>query len=342
MNCPKCGFEQHDGVIECGKCGIIMAKAMRSPARPAPTASPAPVSPSAEPAPSTAVQQEQRPAPLVLISFILISLIALAWWLNFPSPSDLPADAYVNVKHQFAFAPPRDWLQLTPENYERIIEEYKDRFPGELRSLIANPGFEVSFVRVPNSQNEFAPSFNVVVIPLKQDLPPLTGSEKDEAAKSISREFRKQVKYYTMESSSIVDVDSLPSLQIIGSAPLTVVLEPSKPIMSAQRILGMQQVIGHTQEVNRTFTLKTTQFMVPGRKRLYVISYTAEESDVPAFGPVFNSVTRSFRVMDRPPRFGPVTMGALNGALFGAGLYLLYIFIGRVMIALRKGHSEPS
>jgi hypothetical protein len=275
-----------------------------------------------------------KPAPLIVIGLLLIIVAAAAWWLNSPSPTDLLPDAYVNIKHRFALAPPREWLQLTPENFKQIIEEYKDRFPKELQAMIAKPGFEVSFIRIPGTPDEFAPSFNVVVMPLKQNLPPLTGSEKDDAARTITTEFKKHIKDYTMESSSIVEVDGLASLQITGTAPLTVVLEPSKPVMSEKGAFGLQHVIGHTQEVSKTFLLKTHQVLVPGRKRAYVISFTAEEGGFAEVAPVFRSVTESFRVMERPPRFGPIIMGSLNGGLIGAGLYLFYVFIGRVIIAL--------
>ncbi|MEK6744152.1 MAG: hypothetical protein AABZ15_11095 [Nitrospirota bacterium] len=311
-----------------------MAKAMRAASRPAPPAPPAAAPLSTATTPSPEAEPEKRPAPLALIGLLLIVAAAAAWWLNFPSSSGLFPDSYVNSRHQFALTPPREWLQLTPENFKQLIEEYKDRFPKELRSLITKPGFEVSFVRIPASPEEFTPSLNIVVIPMKQNLPPLTGADKDEAVKSITTELKKHIKDYTMESSSIVEVDGLASLQIMGSAPLTVILEPSKPVMSEKGAFGLQHVVGHSQAVMRTFTLRSEQLMVPGRKRAYVISYTADEGGFAEVAPVFRSVTGSFRVMERPPRFGPVVMGALNGGIIGAGIYVFYIFVGRVMIAL--------
>jgi hypothetical protein len=261
-------------------------------------------------------------------------VIALAWWLNYPRSGDVPDGAYVNMKHRFALSAPPDWLLITPGNFKQIMAEYKDRFPRDLQTIVANPGFEVSFVRIPATAEEFAPSLNVVVMPLKQNLPPLTESDKGEAVKAITMEMGKHLRDYTMESSSIVPVDGLASLQITGTASLAMVLEPSRPVMSEKGAFGLQHVVGHTQEVSKTFILKAHQVFVPGRKRGYVISFTAEAAGFPDVAPVFQSVTRSFRVMERPPRFGPVMMGALNGGLIGAGLYLLYVFSGRVIIAL--------
>jgi hypothetical protein len=39
----------------------------------------------------------------------------------------------------------------------------------------------------------------------------------------------------------------------------------------------------------------------------------------------------TFRLLERPPRFGGIVMGALNGGLFGAGLYLGGLVIGRLV-----------
>ena len=333
MQCPKCGFEQPDGTVECGKCGVIMAKALRSPARPASPSPPAAAPLPGSPIPSSETGPEKRPAPLVLIAFLLAAVIVMAWWLNYPRPGDVPDGAYVNMKHRFALSAPPDWLLITPGNFKQIMAEYKDRFPRDFQTIAANPGFEVSFVRMPATAEEFAPSLNVVVMPLKQNLPPLTESAQHEAAKVITTEMGKTPEDYTMESSSIVAVDGLASLQITGTASLAVVLEPSRPVMSEKGAFGLQHVAGHTQAVSKTFILKALQ-VVPGRKRGYVISFTAEASSFPDVAPVFQSVTRSFRVMERPPLFGPVMMGALNGGLLGAGLYLLYVFSGRVILAL--------
>src|SRR5512139_2887424 len=131
MRCPKCGFEQPDGLAECGKCGVVIAKAMR-PAAPRPAASPSP-----SPAPAPMPTGDPAPVPddaaspgvVVLIGLLLLVFAGAAWWLNFPSIAPLPEGAYINEKHRFAFAPPAEWLQLTRENAKQIFEQHQDRLP---------------------------------------------------------------------------------------------------------------------------------------------------------------------------------------------------------------------
>jgi hypothetical protein len=325
-----------DGVVECGKCGVIMAKAMNSRPRFSATSSSPPV---AEPAAPVSVDQAEagpKPASLAAITVALAAVALAAWWLNFPSSSSVSSDAYINLRHQFALSAPREWLQLTPENFKQVIEEYKDRFPKELMQFIDKPQFEVSFIKIPSRSEEFSPSINVVVMPLKQNLPPLTESRKDEAVKMIGAEMERYVRDYSMESSSIVTVDELASLQITGNVPLKIVLQPAVPIKSEKRAFGMHHVVGHTEEVSTTYELRMLQTMVPGKKRGYVITYTGEAGSFSEVAPVFDGVTKSFRVLERPPRFGSVVTGALNGGLIGAGIYLFYVFIGRLMLALSK------
>jgi hypothetical protein len=332
MRCPKCGFELQDGAVECGKCGVIIAKAMRpSPHRPASAAPPAPLPSANEP---EATASAPGPATAALIGLALLALIGAAWWLNFPSASALPDGAYINQKHRFAFAPPAEWLQLTRENAKQVFEQHQDRFPPEIRSMVANPGFEVSYTRLAAEPSEFSPSLNVVVMELKEDLPPLTESDREKAARTIFGELARMLNTYQPGSSSLVDVDGIRSLQLTGTASLDVVLEPSQPIMSEKGAFGLSHVTGHTPEVRKTFELRSVQLFVPGKKRAYVISYTAEASAFGESAATFDLVTASFRVMDRPPRFGPVLRGALNGGLVGGGLYLFVQFIGKLVLVL--------
>lgn len=338
MNCPKCGFEQAESAVECGKCGIVIAKALKVRQSPSPAIPAAPRA-AASDQPVASPEDAKKPAPLILVALLLLATGVAAWWLNFPASNALPDGSYVNLKHQFALSAPAEWLQLTPENFKQIMEEYKDRFPRQFGELIGKPGFEVGFVRIAGSATDFSPSFNVVVMPLKGNLPPLTESEKDKAAETIVGEMKQSIDDYSMESASIVSVDGLASLQIVGSAPLTVVLQKSEPIMSEPGAFGWKHVVGQTEEVKKTFTLKAHQVLVPGKKRGYIISYTGEAGTFADVAPVFNSVTESFRVLERPPRFGPILMGALNGGLLGGCGYFAFIFIGRLFLLFAKQAS---
>jgi hypothetical protein len=325
MQCPKCGFLQPDRVIECGKCGVIIAKAMKAQQSPA-EGRPAPAS-------STLSEASDEKNPLSLTAIVLLLVVANAalWWINFPPANGIPDGAYVNMKHRFALSAPRDWLQLTPENAERIFEENKDRFTDSFRNSfsdsITNPGVEVGFVKVPDGPNDFTPSLNVVVIPLQ--MPPLSESEKEKAAGGMVREMKKGLAGYTRESASIIEVDGLTSLEIIGRVPLTVVSQKAGPIIRTGAY-GMRQAAGYTQEVRKTFTIKLRQLFVPGKKRSYMITYTGEADNLSDVAPVFNSVTKSFRVLQRPPRFGRIMRSTLNGGLFSLSAYLTFLLIRRL------------
>ncbi len=333
MNCPKCGSDQPDTAVECGTCGVIIAKALK--ARQQPAAMPSP--PSSAPPPADGVadaraEEGTHAAPLYLVVPLLIAILAAAWWLNFPLSGELTPNAYVNLKHQFALSAPPDWLQLTPENFKQLAAQYADRLPKQFAQVSANPGFEVGFVKLSDNQTDFAPSLNIVVMPFKKNLPTLTESERNLASESIVAEIKKRIAGYTVETTSIVTVDGLASLQIVGSAPMTLVLKPSEAIMSEPGAFGLIHAIGQTEAVTKTFTLKTNQILVPGKKRGYVITYTGDADTFDEVVPLFNGVTTSFRVIERPPRFGPIVMGALNGGLIGGGIYALYILIGKLFL----------
>jgi hypothetical protein len=331
MRCPKCGFEQTDGAIECGKCGVIIAKALKaqqSPAapRPAPTARQAP-----PPAPSLPKSSnDKKNMSLTAIVSLLVVATVVFWWINFPLANKIPEGAYVNMKHQFALSAPRDWLQLTPENAKRIFEENKDRFTGSfgdsIRDSVSKPGVEVGFIKMPDTATEFSPSINVVVVPLQ--MPPLSESEKDKAADVLVKEMRKGLAGYAKESASLIKVDGLLSLEIVGTVPFTFVSQKSEPIMGVGAY-GRQQVVGYKPEVKKKFTMKLRQLFVPGKKRSYLITYTGEAASFAEVAPIFDSITESFRVLQRPPRFGRITRLTLDGGLFGLTLALTYLFIRR-------------
>lgn len=328
MECPKCGYEQQDGYPECQKCGVVFAKVLKSASLP--SAIHAVPEENASPLPEDS-QTEKPPAPLYAVVLLILFIAGVGWWLHFPSGLSMPQNAYISSPKGFALSPPPEWVMITPQNYEKIMEQYKDLFPQKLRKHLLKPGFEVSFVKIPEGETEFTPSFNVVAVPFKGNLPALTESEKENAAKIISEEMSKHLDTYQLESSAIVKVDKLASLQITGTAALTLIFKPSSPIMSEPGAFGMRHVVGHTEKISKEFKLKTVQNFVPGHGKGYIISCTHDETAYPEVEPAFNAVMESFRVLDRPPRFGPVIMGAFNGGLIGAGGYLLWILLGRLV-----------
>jgi hypothetical protein len=329
MQCPKCRHEQEDGLAECQHCGVIFARipAAAHPAEPHPV--PAKPEPDALPDPEP-VREEKRPAPLAA-SVLAIALIAgVLWWLNFPSGLSRGQATHVNPDKGFALTPPADWLTLTASNYQDILKPYQDHFPKELRRVMAAANFEISFVKIPEKIGEFTPSLNVIAMPLKGSLPPLTESKKDKAVGVVSGEMSRLLDNYQLASSRITEIDKLKSLEINSTASVKVVFSPATPIYSEAGAFGFRHVTGHTPEVSRTFEFKTLQTMVPGRRWAYIISCSFEAADPQNAESTCKSVVNSFRVSDRPPRFGGVTTGALNGGLIAAGLYLLYILSRRL------------
>ncbi|MCX6557385.1 MAG: hypothetical protein NTW95_08170, partial [Candidatus Aminicenantes bacterium] len=77
-------------------------------------------------------------------------------------------------------------------------------------------------------------------------------------------------------------------------------------------------------------SLRYRQVFVPGKKRAYILTFTAlrDEDDDAAVG--FQSVLDSFRVLKRPPRFGPV----LNGALIGGLIAALFFLFNALLLSL--------
>jgi hypothetical protein len=341
MRCPKCGFEQAEGTLECGKCGVIIAKVLKAQQMPS---MPRPVMPpkhATAPAASTQskTSDHTKPKSVVTIVSVLLVTMAIAWWINFPLANKIPAGAYLNAKHKFALSAPSDWLQLTPENSKRIFNEYKDRFTGPFRDALRDsstkPGVEVGFIKMPDKADEFTPSFNIIVLPFQ--MPPLNEAEKDKAVTGMVGEMKKGLPGYTMESASIIKVDGLTSLEIIGSVPITYISQKAEQITKIGAY-GRKQIVGYTPEVKKTITMRLRQLVVPGKKRAYLITYSDDANNAADAVAIFNSVTDSFRVMERPPRFGQTLRWTLNGAFIGLSTSLLYMLITGIFRRFSKNN----
>jgi len=320
--CPKCGVRQPEG-ISCAACGIIYAK--YDPARNSTpeAALPPPVK-----------ESGTGPLGIGMIALLVLVIAASLWWLNFPQSGTLPDGAIVNQKSHFAYTAPPDWLTITPQNYDKVMAEIKDHFPSDLRTLITNrhPGFVASHLKNPEGADGFSPNFNIIVIDTKgKNFPALTESEKEKATKVISAELSRQLKGYKLLESNLVEVDGITSLQLVGQAELSLIIKPAQPIQSVSRY-GWKTFQGFTPEERKSFNLKVIQTMVPGKGRGYIISSTCEAADSTQVEDFNRKVLESFRVLERPPRFGSIMMGALNGGLLAAGGYLLWFLFGRLVL----------
>lgn len=329
MQCPKCGHAQADGLTECQRCGVIFAKIPRTPAA---GLGPARLHPTAadDDAPAIEDPATDRPAPLAAIAVALTVLVAALWWLNFPRGGSLGDAAQVDAEKGYAFRPPADWLVLTPSNYEQMLKPYQNRFPKELRRFIDKARFDISFWRMPEREGDFAPSINLIAMPLKGQLPPLNENEKDKAAEAISGQMSKLIDTYRLQNSRIVEVDGLKALQLSSTASLRVIVKPAEAIYSEPGAFGLRQAIGRTEEESRQFDMKSVQTFVPGKHFGYLLSCNFEAADPHDSEATCRRVVDSFRVTDRPPRFGRIAMGALNGGLIAAAGFLAWLLLRRL------------
>jgi hypothetical protein len=78
------------------------------------------------------------------------------------------------------------------------------------------------------------------------------------------------------------------------------------------------------------------QTLIPGRNRAYIITCTALDSQYPEYRRPFNRAIESFRVLERPPRFGSIVMGGIQGGLIGALGYLLYYIVSAVIALVKR------
>lgn len=76
------------------------------------------------------------------------------------------------------------------------------------------------------------------------------------------------------------------------------------------------------------FSLRFVQTLIPGKRNAYIVTAAAADDTSGVLDGEFARALDSFRVHERPPRFGPVVTGGLRGALVGMGLYLAFLFLG--------------
>ena len=325
MNCPNCGHVQPDGSLECRYCQIIIAKW-----KPRETRPPLPDAPR----PAILSPDTSTPRPRVKFDSVVVGSLAgmllcglALWWVLAPSTNPPAADAYVNHQYRFAMSPPPDWIMLTRDNMKQIMDEYGDAFPDAMRSIMhENKNMAAGFFKLGKSKQDFSPSANVVII--AGNLPPINESAKEEASSELAKQFSSLLEDYRQESVEIVEVDGLDALEIVsvGSIKFKIGGPQYEDVQDAWGGTWRQKVSDGEYATRR---LKFRQLLVPGRKRAYVVTFTALEKRWDDSATTFQSVLDSFRVLQRPPRFGPVLNGAIIGGLIGAILGLMGMLIKR-------------
>jgi hypothetical protein len=313
MTCPKCGNEQPDVFSQCQKCRFIF------PARPANTtgafnATSAPL--------GDAGVSPSIPALLgALLGLIVIGVVL--WWLWSPEGLPVPDGAYTNEEHQFAMSVPEGWMTLSKDNYQEMFQKLGDRFPKSMQEGLMERRIEVGFLKL-MQETEFSPNINIVV--MKSEIPELDEKQKDEATKAITSEFTRVMESYKLETSELITVDELTSLQLSGRARVKFkTAEAQKTFTEAPG--GWRTYTGETPEQWKSYDLKMIQTIVPGKRRAYIITCTSDSAQFPEYRRAFDSSIESFRVLQHPARFGPIIMGGIQGGLIAMFGYLLYFII---------------
>ncbi|MBM4160253.1 MAG: hypothetical protein FJ217_04045 [Ignavibacteria bacterium] len=322
MTCPQCGHEQPDVFSQCQKCRYIFP--------------PRTVYYKKPPSIESSVARPNRgapSAPAVLGAVVgVVILGATLWWLHSPTGLPVPNGAYVNQDHHFAMLVPEDWYILTAGNYKEMFEKLGDRFPKSIRDGLSQRRIEVGFLKLLEDA-DFSPNINIVV--MEGDMPSLDETQLKEAAQALSAQFSRMLDKYQLERKELVTVDELTAAQFTSKTSIKSKVAESQPIYK-ETFPGWRTTIGQSPEEWKTYDMKMIQTLVPGKKRAYIITCTALETQYPDFRRAFNNAVDSFRVLQRPPRFGKVVMGALQGGIVGAVGYLLYVIVTALIGLLRR------
>jgi hypothetical protein len=265
-----------------------------------------------------------------LVGAVITGLILL--WLFLPEGLPVPDGSYINQKNHFAMTAPTGWMILTSDNYKEIFEKLGDRFPKSLQHGLEQQNIEMGFLK-PLDEPDFSPSINVVVI--NAEIPDLDESQKDEATKALTAEFTRVLESYKLESSELTTVDELTSLQFISRAGLKVKTADAQQTYT-ENSMGWRSYSTQTPAQWQTYDLKMIQTLVPGRKKGYIITCTSEASKFQVYKAAFDGAIESFRVTQRPARFGPILMGGIQGGLIALLGYLLY-YLGMALVAFIRG-----
>lgn len=322
MICPKCGHEQPDVFSQCQKCRHIFPSTARK-------AGPIVAEPST--ALTSLSHGPSIPAFIGAIAGALILGTAL-WWLWTPEGLPVPENAYVNEKHHFAIASPSGWVALNPDNYKEMFERLGNKLPKSLQDGLSNRRIEVGFIKLLDEPN-FSPNINVVVI--QSEVPELDDKQLEEGAQVLSNEYKRVLDAYTLEKSELITVDELTSAQFSSRGTLKLKVADAKGSVK-ESLPGWPTYTEESPAQWVSFDLKMSQTLVPGKKRGYIITCTSDAKQSQEYRHEFNEALDSFRVLERPARFGPILTGGIQGGLLASLAYLLYFIVTSLATFIRR------
>ncbi|MFH0991921.1 MAG: zinc ribbon domain-containing protein [bacterium] len=329
MKCPKCGHDQPDDALKCQRCGIIFTRpgAPRIPVKP--TAK-IPAKPLIVTTVLPNMQLSSRPSLLTMLGvlFTILIIVGILWWLYNTEGLPVLGGSYISDTG-FALYPPYEWAMLTKDNYLAFFESEGNKFPEQLRPYIANNKIEVGFIKLLDEKT-FSPSVNVTLTEI--NMPVLDEEAKDEAVKVISEEFSKVVDNYELLKAELLEIDKTTSLRLLSRATVDIkVKEGQTEYFTTPR--GKKRVTGRSPDQWSSYTLKFEQTFIRAKNKAFIVTCTALESQYQEYKPKFDNILSSFRVIDRPPRFGIIMMGAIQGGLYMMlASLLLYLITGIVRL----------
>lgn len=212
----------------------------------------------------------------LLVSLVLAAILTpLAYWFWTPSAivvDESDKNTLVDRFRGFALTAPADWIKYSPAQIPDAMRRLGERVLPSAARLDSSLNLVVGFFQ--NVQEgAFASSVNLVV--LNSPPPPIDAQGRDEAAKQTAALYQKYLPGYQFERAQIVEVDKLAAILLVGQATIE---RPQK---------RQVQII---------------QYLIPGKNHTYLLSFSREAGAQQQ--QLFSQIIKSFRVLDRPPRWG--------------------------------------
>ena len=307
MECPKCGHVQADGPPECGKCGLIFARWVER--RSSATLRPRP---SPRPGPSPDEPEGAKVSPLgLLLGCTGVLFLGLATW-HVWSGGGLPVDreAYRDDAAGFAIVLPYGWSLLTPGNAAAVLEKSRGRYPEAVEQAF-HDARTVAAMFYPEEPGDTAPW--AIVTAVEGIPPPLVGKDGATLATVAGAALSARFEGYRLREGTVERVDRLPALRVSGGDTVHFLKSPSQEIFG-ELPGGGRYPIGRTVDVWDDFDRSLDHWLIPGGNRSFVLAFGGPETSRALNAKTVERIVDSFRVLNRPPRYGQAMTPALRAA----------------------------
>jgi hypothetical protein len=300
MQCPKCGYEQPDGAVECRRCGVVFAKLQSSMAGSLAESYPPPSYRA-----TTAPPPPKEPSGWLKLSGLLAVGCGWLWFFVWAPPGlPVPANAYTDAEHGFAIVPPEGW-QATPvsdcKNVGGPLAASQACVVLVLRRGVESAG-PVIMVTTASVSSLFKTGWFGGIH--------LTQSDTARMATSFEGAVRETLPGFTSDLQAVAPVDRIPSLHVRGSVSFK-----GLPTMVGGKLVTIPSLHGPAPEYQATFG----NVLVPAGRDAFWLAGMSETADYAYVGPAFEAAVASFRVTKgRPTAFK--RYGGLMGSIIGDGI----------------------